>query len=66
MNIVVNGKPMSVPQDCSIAGLLESLELSQRPLAVELNSELVPLDQHPLRTLSSDDQLEIVTLVGGG
>lgn len=66
MNIVVNGKSISVSQDCSIAGLLESLDLMDRPLAVELNGELVPQDQHSQQALSSDDQLEIVTLVGGG
>lgn len=66
MNIVVNGNPIDVPQDCNVAGLLESLDLDTRHVAVELNREIVPREEHPQRALANDDQLEIVTLVGGG
>ena len=48
------------------AALLAELKLEPRYLAVERNRVLVPRRQHASCTLEEGDQLEIVTLVGGG
>jgi thiamine biosynthesis protein ThiS len=42
------------------------LEMQPRYLAVERNFELVPRTRHAHCVLKDGDQLEIVTLVGGG
>ena len=47
-------------------GLLEELNLTGKPVAVEVNLELVPRQQHAGHRLAESDRLEIVTLVGGG
>ncbi len=54
------------PQATTVAGLLEHLRLEPRRLAVELNKQIVPRARFALTHLSDNDELEIVTLVGGG
>lgn len=66
VQIFVNGEPREAPADLSIADLLVALKLEPRYLAVERNRELVPRKHHAICRLGDGDQLEIVTLVGGG
>lgn len=66
VEIIVNAEPRSVPPEVSVADLLVQLEMAGRPVAVEVNRELVPRAQHAARILCHGDTLEIVTLVGGG
>lgn len=66
MNILVNGQDRVVADGSSIAHLLELLELESRHVAVEVNLELVPRGRHAEHVLQAGDQLEVVTLVGGG
>ena len=66
MQIMVNGQCREVPEGTSVAGLLEELSLDPYRVAVELNKQLVPRTRHAGTTLAEKDQLEIVTLVGGG
>lgn len=62
----VNGEPRSVPHGTTIAGLVEHLGLAKTACAVEVNRELAPRATHQERTLADGDEIEIVTLVGGG
>jgi sulfur carrier protein len=66
MNIIVNGQSCQIDQNATVAALLEQLQLSGKPVAVEVNLELVPRQNHAERRLAEGDRLEIVTLVGGG
>ena len=66
MQITVNGEPRQVAENTTVAALLEELNLAGRPVAVEVNLELVPRAAHADHCLSDGDRLEIVTLVGGG
>ncbi len=66
MQVIVNGQPREVPDRTTVAGLLEELELATKPVAVEVNLELVPRAQHGQQRLNDGDRLEVVTLVGGG
>jgi thiamine biosynthesis protein ThiS len=66
VTIVVNGRPRELPGPLSIAELLSQLELPSRGVAVEVNLQLVPRARHAEHRLADGDQLEIVTLVGGG
>ncbi len=66
MQISVNGQSREVAPDISLAVLLTELELTARHVAVEVNTDLVPRTRHAECTLKEGDQLEIVTLVGGG
>jgi sulfur carrier protein len=66
MNIQVNGQRREVDADSTVAALLDELGVAQPHVAVELNLEVVPRAQHRDTLLHEGDQLEVVTLVGGG
>ena len=66
MNLIVNGEARQVAPGITVAGLLAELGLAGKPVAVEVNMELVPAVRHAERRLAEGDRLEIVTLVGGG
>ena len=64
--IVVNGKPRTVPDGTTVAGLLAELGLRPEQVAVERNRAIVPRAEHARTRLDEGDRLEIVTFVGGG
>ena len=66
VKICVNGGERQVADGLTIAKLLQELEMDPRYLAVERNRELVPRSQHKDCVLTEGDEIEIVTLVGGG
>lgn len=66
MIVSVNGDSQEVTENASVTDLLQLLELNSAHVAVEVNRELIPREQHQQYRLSAGDQLEIVTLVGGG
>ena len=66
MILVVNGESRELPRDSTVTDLLTLLELAKRPVAVEVNRELVPRARHAQHRLCHGDQVELVTLVGGG
>jgi thiamine biosynthesis protein ThiS len=66
MRISVNGEPIDLDAQESIADLLRRCGLDAAPCAVEINRELVPRREHDRRRLAPGDAVEIVTLVGGG
>lgn len=66
MQITVNGEEKAVPAGTSVRGLIELLGLTEGPVAVERNREVVPRAEHRTTALAERDVLEIVHLVGGG
>jgi sulfur carrier protein len=66
MRITVNGEFRELTEGTSVRGLVEILGLTDGPVAVERNREVVPRAEHPTTTLAEGDVLEIVHFVGGG
>jgi len=66
MEIIVNGQARQTADVITVADLLRELQLSDKPVAVEVNLALVPRQKHAEHRLAAGDRLEIVTLVGGG
>jgi sulfur carrier protein len=66
VDITFNGEPRRVADGATVAKLLAELGLTPAYVAVEINLELVPRAQHAARALAQGDQVEVVTLVGGG
>lgn len=66
IQVIVNGNPAEVDANTSILDLLEQLGLPSRGIAVEVNRELVPRVEHATRALCENDELEVVSLAGGG
>ncbi len=66
ITISFNGEQLEVPSGTTIESLLEIVEMQKGVVAVEVNLEVVPREQHGSRLLLVDDKIEAVTLVGGG
>lgn len=66
VEVIVNGQPFPLAQESTVADLLEQLGLTGKPVAVELNLQVVPRQRHAQQRIAPGDRLEIVTLVGGG
>lgn len=66
VKIVLNGQAQQLPAPLTVAQLLATLQMPQRGVAVEINQQIVPRSLHEQHLLRDGDQLEIVSLVGGG
>jgi sulfur carrier protein len=66
MHVTVNGEQHEVPEALTVRGLIELLKLTDGPVAVERNGEVVPRAEHGRTTLAAGDVLEVVHFVGGG
>jgi thiazole synthase len=64
--LMINGERRPLPGPLTVADLLRQLNHDPRRVAVEVNREVVPAARHREHVLAEDDQVEIVTLVGGG
>ena len=64
--LLINGKERPLPHPASVRGALKALGLENRPVAVELNGNLVRRADHENTVLGPGDRVEIVSFVGGG
>ena len=64
--IFVNVQETQVSNGHTAHDLLLDLGFERRPVAVEVNKEVIPRALLPDRLLREHDQIEVVTLVGGG
>lgn len=65
MQIHVNGSPRDVPEGTTVRALLATSGLVPEKVAVELNRRLARADKYDA-PLNENDEVEIVTFVGGG
>jgi sulfur carrier protein len=66
ISLTVNGERKEVPGGLTVRGLVEHLGLTEGPVAVEKNREVVPRAEHATTPLAAGDVIEIVHFVGGG
>ncbi len=66
MNIQLNGETREVAGNITVSALLDSLELSGKRLAVEVNEDLITRGLFDTHILNEGDKVEIVQAIGGG
>lgn len=66
MQVRVNGEDREIDQGLTLSGLLAELGLDRAVCAAEVNKRLVPARERDTHQLAEGDEVEIVTLVGGG
>ncbi|WP_027158650.1 sulfur carrier protein ThiS [Methylobacter luteus] len=66
MIVYVNGEIREVAENSHVADVIADMGLTGKRIAVELNKEILPFDQHGTQALQADDRLEIVHAIGGG
>ena len=64
--IRLNGQPREWPREQSIEHLLQDLALDARVVAVELNQLVVKRGRYADTIVRENDEVEIVSFVGGG
>lgn len=65
MKITVNGEAIDT-QCTELSALLDELEVKRDGMAVEINEVIIPRGQIDKTAISEGDEIEIVSLVGGG
>ncbi len=66
MRIYLNGDPRDVPENLTLAELLDWLKLPGDRVAVERNREIAVRSTWAGTLIQPDDRLEVVHFVGGG
>ncbi len=64
--LLVNGRSCPLPPGRSLAEVLGAAGLAHRPVAVEVDGEVVPRSRFDEPSLVGGERIEIVTFVGGG
>ena len=64
--IKINGENKFIPQNISIVELLEIFKINKERVVIELNKEIIKKDRYNSTSIKENDELEIVTFVGGG
>ncbi len=66
IKIFINGDLKKFPQKINIVSVLESLDISSKHIAIEINESLVFRSDWQQTTLRDGDKVEIVKAIGGG
>lgn len=64
--MIVNGEKTAWKPGLTVRELLEQRSCRTDRVAVEKNGEIVPKKDYPTEEILEEDQIEIVTFVGGG
>ncbi len=66
IKIFINGDFKKIPQETNIVSVLESLNISTKHIAIEINENLVFRSDWQETNLKDGDKIEIVKAIGGG
>lgn len=66
ITVSINGTAQPLPDNVSIAALVEQMGLAGKRIALERNGEIVPRSSFAAQRLADGDKLEVVVAVGGG
>jgi sulfur carrier protein len=68
LNVLINGRPAELPEDATVASLVETLALpaAGRGVAVAVDREVVPRGAWDSTALAEGAKVEVVHAVQGG
>jgi len=68
MIVYVNGEPTELAEGCTVADVLERLDVARprRGLAVAVDAEVVPRTEWDARPLDAGDRVEVLNAIQGG
>lgn len=66
IQITVNGRSVEIESPMTVEQVLDEVDVPPNYLAVEINAEVVPREEFTTRVVGPGDDVEVVTLVGGG
>ncbi|TWT79260.1 Sulfur carrier protein ThiS [Planctomycetes bacterium CA13] len=66
IHITVNGQRVEIESPMSVERMLNTVDVPPNYLAVEVNANVVPREEYAATMVNDGDEVELVTLVGGG
>jgi len=66
MKLTINGKNETIEDVMTIMQLLSKKQLNPDTIVIEYNQEIIPKEKLNYISLKENDNLEIVSFVGGG
>ena len=66
ITIILNGEQRQINHNDTVEQLLQSLDLANKRLAVEINQQIIPRSSFNQHTFNESDKVEIVQAIGGG
>lgn len=66
LSVTINGNTRTISGPMTVADLVKNLNHNPLRIAVEVNGQVIPNRDLPSHVIRENDQIEIVTLVGGG
>jgi len=66
VRVRLNGEEVEVPRGATVGSLVDRAAPDRARVAVERNRAIVPRAQYDRAEVAEGDEIEIVTLVGGG
>jgi len=66
MEILVNSKKISLPENSNIKDLIVHLGYQNQRIAIEINESIIPKSNHSSFLIKDSDRVEVINAVGGG
>lgn len=66
MQVIINGKESTLPENCTAAKMLEFLGYKNKMIVIERNLKIIPKEDFEIAKINEDDIIEIISFVGGG
>jgi len=66
IEIKLNGKAKSIPENYKVSDLVKNLKIPIKKVAIELNQEIIDKKNISKIILKKNDKIEIVHFIGGG
>jgi sulfur carrier protein len=66
MIVIVNGEPREVPEEATVANLVEQLSAPPRGVAVAIDGEVVPRGRWTATPVPDGARVEVVAAIQGG
>ena len=66
IKIFINGDLKKFPKEINIVSVLETLNISSKHIAIEINESLIFRSDWEKTNLKNGDKVEIVKAIGGG
>jgi sulfur carrier protein len=66
VNVTINGERREIPEELTVAGLLDHIGMPSERVAIERNLDILPRAHWSETKIQPNDTFEIVHFVGGG
>ncbi|MEC7880775.1 MAG: sulfur carrier protein ThiS [Chloroflexota bacterium] len=66
ITVFLNGKENSIPSNCTINDMLKTLNINSISIAIAINRNVIPKQEHGTFIIEDNSSIEIINAVGGG